>query len=531
MKKEFGDFQTPPALVDAILEYLNTRGRVWSRVIEPTCGRGNFIASLLKQTRPPLEIQAIEIQDAHFDIAQKIARQASSTHVIINHASLFDLDLHSDLQWSEEGPLLVVGNPPWVTNAELGTLKSSNLPHKKNIKGLRGIEARTGESNFDIAEYIWIKLIKELASEQPTIALLCKTSVARNVLKFAFDAHFPIAQASIHMIDAKKWFGAAVEACLFCLEVGRREQRYEAKVYQNLCATEPEYTIGIVGKQLVANIKAYEQVAASDGVCPLTWRQGLKHDAASVMELTYDNSGSLRNKLGEVVIVESDYIYPLLKSSDLFHQGDVRTQRAILVTQKRLGENTYRLKQVAPQLWAYLTAHILTFEQRKSSIYKGQPPFAIFGIGDYSFAPYKVAISGLHKIPRFRAIGPVNGNPVMLDDTCYFIACNTAEQAAFLTGLLNDPLCLNLINSMIFLDSKRPVTKKLLQRVDLRALLGIVERQSLLSNAMIELERLEVISSQKEEIWPPLEDFFADYASNQNHIFRSNLTIQTLWAI
>src|SRR5438105_329350 len=102
--------------------------------------------------------------------------------------------LHSFTQlslWHPTGPLLVVGNPPWVTNAELGTLGSNNLPHKKNLKGLRGIEARTGGSNFDIAEYIWLKLIQELASEQPTIALLCKASVARNVLQFAFDTKLP----------------------------------------------------------------------------------------------------------------------------------------------------------------------------------------------------------------------------------------------------------------------------------------------------------------------------------------------------
>src|SRR5207302_7770979 len=114
------------------------------------------------------------------------------TRIIIKEANIFDLNFHTDLEWSETGPLLVVGNPPWVTNSELGTLGSDNLPQKTNIKGLRGIEARTGGSNFDIAEYIWLKLIRELASERPRIALLCKTSVARNVLQFAFDTNLPI---------------------------------------------------------------------------------------------------------------------------------------------------------------------------------------------------------------------------------------------------------------------------------------------------------------------------------------------------
>ena len=146
----------------------------------------------------------------------------------------------------------------------------------------------------------------------------------------------PITSASLRKIDAKKWFGAAVEACLFQVEVGSGEHQYKAAVYQDLFATKPEFTMAIVGNQLVGDMKAYEQVATIDGVCPLTWRQGVKHDAASVMELTYDNTGILRNKLGETVIAEHDHIYPLLKSTDLFHFGKPRLQKAVIVTQKRL---------------------------------------------------------------------------------------------------------------------------------------------------------------------------------------------------
>lgn len=48
--------------------------------------------------------------------------------ITIKQANIFDLDLQKDLTWQENGPLLVLGNPPWVTNAELSILESSNLP-------------------------------------------------------------------------------------------------------------------------------------------------------------------------------------------------------------------------------------------------------------------------------------------------------------------------------------------------------------------------------------------------------------------
>ena len=529
MDREFGDFQTPLLLVDAVLKCLRASGKEWSRVIEPTCGRGNFIEGLLKLTQPPDEIQGIEIQDAHANLACEVARQSLQTRVVIQRANLFDLHLQRDVQWSGNGSLLVVGNPPWVTNAELGSLESNNLPVKTNVKGLRGLEARLGKSNFDITEYIWLKLIRELAKEQPTIALLCKTSVARNVLQFAFEAGLPIRNAFIRKIDAKKWFGAAVEACLFCVEVGSGEPEYAAAVYDDLFTNEPASITGIVGKQLVADVLAYQRVASIEGVSPVTWRQGLKHDAASVMELTYDNHGNLHNKSGEIIAIEPDYIYPLLKSSDLFNAVNMLPHRAIIVPQMRLGENTRALKQTAPRLWSYLTTYIDIFSQRKSSIYQGQPPFTIFGIGEYSFAPYKVGISGLHKTPRFRAIGPIDGLPVMLDDTCYFIACNSAEQAAFLTALFNDPLCLELIKSIAFLDAKRPITKKLLQRVDLRVLYSKVNRQAHILRVKDELEHLGIEADLREVESDSIERFSNEYSPLSQRGEQAQYTMDALF--
>lgn len=488
MSKEFGDFQTPPALVADVLKCLNVSGERWKRVLEPTCGSGNFISALLALPVPPREIQAIEFDLAYFKTAKSIAEQASATRIIVQQAKVFDLDLQHNLSWSESGDLLVIGNPPWVTNSQLGVLESNNLPIKTNFKGLRGIDALTGFSNFDIAEYIWIKLLRELAFEKPTIALLCKTSVARNVLKFAFDAKLKINNASIRLIDTQKWFKASVSACLFYVEVGADKPCYQADVYSDLYTNEPQSTIGIIGEQLVADVKAYERSASIEGVSSWNWRQGLKHDAASVMELTLTSQKFFQNKFKEIVDIEPDYIYPLLKCSDLFHEK-TDYQRGVIVTQKRIGEDTYILQKQAPQLWKYLCSHADIFTQRKSSIYKGKPPFSIFGIGDYSFSDYKVAISGLHKIPKFRVVIPINNRPVMLDDTCYFISCNSLEQAILIACLLNSSVCLEFIMSRAFKDAKRPITKKLLQSINFKALLNCIELEKLIMQASVEYQR------------------------------------------
>lgn len=475
MNKQFGDFQTPPELVKQVIAVLAQTGRRWGRILEPTCGIGNFVKGLLKSTilDNPAEILGVEIQTAHFQIASTIDCSDPRFRLQLINASIFDINLKSDLPWKGQGDLLVIGNPPWITNAQLGVLGSDNLPQKKNLKGLAGLDALTGGSNFDIAEYIWFKLIDELASEYPTIALLCKTSVARSILQLAHQRNLPVARAEITRIDAKKWFGVAVDACLFTINLGSHLNLKSVPIYANLTDREPKQNITIRNGNIISDIAVYEQAAALDGVFPFTWRQGIKHDAADVMELTQLDDGTYRNKLEETVSVEAAYVYPLLKGSNLFNHLSFpigEGNRYVIVTQHNINEDTRRLQHKAPELWQYLQKHGDVFERRKSSIYRGKSPFSIFGVGEYSFSAYKVAIAGLYKTPKFVAVGPRNKRPVLFDDTCYFVTCDSALQCAALCVLLNSSNAQTFLAATSFADNKRPVTKKLLQRINLHAL-------------------------------------------------------------
>lgn len=503
--REFGDFQTPLELVRSVLSAVYRSGGPWARALEPTCGVGNFIVGLRSLSDPPREIRGIELQP-HYAARTKAESETSdgTVKVRIQQADLFKLNL-AQLPWSETGPLLVVGNPPWVTNAELGGLESGNLPAKSNFKGLSGFGAKTGESNFDIAEYIWIKLIKELAWTCPTIALLCKTAVARNVLSYAKSVELPISSAEIYLVDAKKSFDAAVDACLLRVDVGRGQANYNASLYSDLASETPQSILGIVNGSVISNYEAYERLHFLDGESPVTWRQGIKHDAAAVMELT-EEGGVLRNRSGEIVSVEPEHVFPLLKGSDLNSGDNPEPRYRVLVTQKELREDTRDLNHSASLLWQYLRSHEEVFLARKSSIYEGRPPFAMFGIGEYSFADYKVAVSGLYKTIRFRVVGSYMGKPVMLDDTCYLVPCNSAEQACILASLLNDPSCLSFLGSLIFTDSKRPVTKRVLQRIDLSELMSRIDRPALAKAANERLAALHLPPLTQDAIdlfvWP-----------------------------
>lgn len=177
-----------------------------------------------------------------------------------------------------------------------------------------------------------------------------------------------------------------------------------------------------------------------------------------------------RNGIGEIVDLEDTYLYPMLKSSDIVNGATDKINRWMLVPQRFVGENTRHIKEVAPKTWQYLKEHAELLDRRASSIYKNRPRFSIFGVGAYTFAPWKVAISGFYKDLKFRAIGPYQKKPVVFDDTCYFVSCKAREEAELLVELLNSKIAQKFLSAFIFWDSKRPITVDLLKRLDLFAL-------------------------------------------------------------
>lgn len=107
---------------------------------------------------------------------------------------------------------------------------------------------------------------------------------------------------------------------------------------------------------------------------------------------------------------------------------------------------------------------------RRSSIYKNAPRFSIFGVGDYSFSPWKVVISGLYKNIWFNIVGTYKGKPVVLDDTCYFLGFSSEEKARFIHKLLSSDIAKKFISSVVFTDNKRPITVAILNRISLKQL-------------------------------------------------------------
>ena len=81
-----------------------------------------------------------------------------------------------------------------------------------------------------------------------------------------------------------------------------------------------------------------------------------------------------------------------------------------------------------------------------------------------------MAIAGFYKKLAFPVVGPQGARPVVFDDTCYFLGCESRGEAEGIAGLLNSEIAEGFYSAFVFWDSKRPITTRLLQKLDLLAL-------------------------------------------------------------
>lgn len=165
VKEEYGDWQTSLEFAISVCSYLKKNGVCPKVILEPTCGKGHFIKAALTVFDTIEMVIGIEIYKPYIDGIQSFLSDYQKTHKTFKyelfHCDIFEFDfstIHKDIS---NKPLLIIGNPPWVTNSDLGRINSMNLPNKSNYKRTKGIDAITGKGNFDIAESICNLMFKK----------------------------------------------------------------------------------------------------------------------------------------------------------------------------------------------------------------------------------------------------------------------------------------------------------------------------------------------------------------------------------
>ena len=178
---------------------------------------------------------------------------------------------------------------------------------------------------------------------------------------------------------------------------------------------------------------------------------------------------------GESVQFKEDFAGRLWKSSDVGN-GRVAARKHVLVTQRHTGEDTAKFGEAAPRIWEYLNGRAFHFDNRASSVYRGQPRFAMLGIGPYSFAPWRVAISGFYDSLRFPLVSPAGR--ASRDGGRYLVLPSVRSSRGGRTRHRPPRLAARAAISEIpgFPDAKRPVTIDMLRRISIDSLARHLDR-------------------------------------------------------
>lgn len=264
-------------------------------------------------------VYGVEIFKGYADRTEQMLQKYKEAHRIaryeLHNANVFTFNFKDIASENENANILILGNPPWVTNSDLGKSDGTNLPAKGNFDKVRGIEAITGKGNFDIAENICNLMFDAFSCHENThVALLIKNSVIKNIVRRQKSCPRNIQNIKQLGFDAKREFNVSVAASLLECLIGRTGHT-QCTVYDFYSRNEL-HKFGWAADAFTSNIDYYEQTRMVDGHSPLVWRSGVKHDCSKVMELT-QSGGLFLNGLNEIADVDVSTVYPLLKSSDL----------------------------------------------------------------------------------------------------------------------------------------------------------------------------------------------------------------------
>ncbi|RLM53153.1 type I restriction endonuclease subunit M [Halobellus sp. Atlit-31R] len=199
------------------------------------------------------------------------------------------------------------------------------------------------------------------------------------------------------------------------------------------------------------------------GENPYRIRHGVKDDAKAVY--------AVDRELIERCDLESEHVFPYLKSKHIVKYG-LFGHDLHLVPQRQAGaDNAAELEREAPATYAYLEENRERLTDRGSSWFDDGPFYSLFGLGSYTWAPYKIVWCRLGFKPHFAVVStvadPVVGEkPVVPGDHCMFVSTDSEAEAHYLCALLNSApyqRCLRDISS----GGKSSLSKSTVERLAL----------------------------------------------------------------
>ena len=539
MRLALGEYYTPRGLAELAVESLSANGPEAS-YLDPGCGSGVFLSVCLERKRRALTDRSPAAVVEHatdsvvgFDTNPVAVLTSKLSYLLALGHCLDAVDqieppvfCTDALALSREGPLSydgkpfqptvdnLVGNPPWLTWDRLDEGVKHSL-RERDVERLGllphdGASSRLGHSNDDFSvPFVWICLDRYLDTGGAVSVVLKRdllTGPAGAVLRRLNAGDRSLGVEQIHDFAGLAPFGGQVGA--------------DAAVYTLRADTDPPFPVETTvwtedshpafdslsamtdtlaqTDTSVAPLDPDDQAAAwvrtdgnhgAVGECAHEIRHGVKDDAEAVFGINRDQLDRL----------ESDRVFPYLKSRHIVKYGLFGHDLRLVPIEKADDDNETSLREHAPATYEYLDDHRDELADRASSWLDGGPFYNIFGVGEYTWAPYKVVWCRLGFKPHFAVVSTVS-NPelgektVVPGDHCMFIGLDDERDAHTLCALLNSAVYQRSLREIAG-DGKSSLSKAVVSELELPPL-----------EAIPEADRLAALSRQAHDVVPNYTD-------------------------
>ncbi|MDI6857240.1 MAG: N-6 DNA methylase [Dehalococcoidia bacterium] len=166
------------------------------------------------------------------------------------------------------------------------------------------------------------------------------------------------------------------------------------------------------------------------------------------------NEGAKRKAEAVQASVEPDLVYPLLRGRDVRAWYGVPSLHMLVPHSTETGWqaiNEAALDSEFPRAYGYLKRfqnHLLERAPYKL-LRKGHPFYILFGISDYTFAPYKVVWREQGSKLSAAVVGLFDGKPVIPDHKLMLVPLDSEAEAHYVCAMLNSSPCQFVVASYV----------------------------------------------------------------------------------
>ena len=458
-RRRTGEFYTPDWLARIALDMTGYDGR--GTLVDPACGSGVFILQAL--ARNPQAPVAFYDTNA---LAGRAARLQWSwaTGRPIESAPYRNLD--SILSPPDERFDFVVGNPPWINWRNLtADLREAIAPlcDRYGLFPHRGLRARLGSGMDDLSAlsvYVWADRLAHEGSRLGFILpqpLLQSEGGGAGFRRFELPGGRYLRVTGVRDFGSRQCFrGAAARAAVVVMEVGAARTVFPVPYQSDDVECEATPVSSAPGAPwAITRCGRAEDLARMRGSSPYRARVGVHSGGAAgifwVRVIADLGNGVLRiaNRAAEgrnsfesvVAEVESKLVRRLLRGRDLRPGVAEPSGHILLPYEDRNAGKAIpeaRLRQAYPLTWAYFDRFrdglVDRAHYRQHFAAAGDPPWSLYNVGDYTFAPHRVAWREQAASLQAAVIADAG---TVADAKLTLVPCDSDDEARFLAAVLN----------------------------------------------------------------------------------------------